>query len=1054
MQSIDTIIDHEPGFIKRLQRYAQQKPDMLAYTFLDRHHQQHLSFAQLYHQVRSLASGLQPHIDNGQRILLAIPPCLEFPVALLACFYLGAIAVPFYIPINHQFSSEVMEKIIADAGIKTIITTQNLQPNIKQHAFAQSLNCLDIHQLFASHANIEMSPHEIALLLYTSGSTGDPKGVIVTHRNLLHNMLQFQRHDQLDENDIILTWLPNSPVAGLYTRLFGLVLGAHTLIFPTLHFLQTPLLWLEYISKYKVTFSAAPNFAYDLCSQLATTASLESLQLHSWKLAVSGGEIIRFNTIHNFVKAFHPYGFSMEQFYPYYGSTEGLCITIGQWPHQIKCVSVDRTQLATQHIHFVAEKHQHSLTFVSNGKPFAETTLRIVDPQTHTLCDEHTIGEVWVSGLGNTQGYWQKPQYSDKTCHAYLDEEGPFYRTGDLGFCHNGELYITGRLKELIILNGKNFYPEDIELSALNNTPDFVVSAAAFSLDIDDKERLIVVLGCKSHNTTSQIQQLLNTLHKVYSHKHGIRVYGFIVVADEDIPRASTRKIKRSVCRHYYESGRFSLWSAPQERTSNFSGLISLTSTFTPQRQLSKNLKDFIGDVLQVNLASISNDVPLHTFGIDSISMVKILTQLNKHFQVQIPHAVFFDDTSLSQLAKIILDQYAQNGTTTVIPKIDFRDELQQVRDICKNLPDTTAQRNQNIFLTGATGFLGSYLLYDLLTTSHYQKIYCLVRAENQQQAYERIQRSLPRWQPSFAQKLHVVVGCVDKEYLGLTRDDFFTLAKQVDLIIHNAANVNFVAPYHYLRDVNVGSCLHILRLATTFTLKPIHFVSTLAVFNSPQRPLQVTEQPAVSDVATLYSGYAQSKWVAEKILQQAQSYGVALSIYRPGIITGDRDSGYVNVDDFLCRFIKGCVQKQAFPKMDIEIDMTPVDYVSQSIVALLNKPPQIYHLANPAPIKLTSYAQWLQKYGYRLKLVDFVTWLDILQQDMHDNALFPVLPFVTEKHPVNHQTILQFFDKKSLGYSCVNTTTNLPQHIFCKAIDEDLLTLYIKYMQKIAFLA
>ncbi|WP_372365620.1 thioester reductase domain-containing protein [Candidatus Uabimicrobium sp. HlEnr_7] len=1047
-RNISSLLAEESNFIDILAKHAQKIPEKVAYTFVDGTQEKTITFAQLNASVQILANNLSSYINHGDRVLLALSPSLDFPKALFSCFHLGAIAVPFYIPVNNQFSTELLAKIVKDAGIKTVLTNSELQPQIKNSL--EEINCLDINEFYAQSSSLQtVKHHDIALLLYTSGSTGDPKGVMLTHHNIMHNMLWLQHHNNLEESDVVLTWLPNSPVAGLYTRLLGIVLGGHTVIFPTLHFLQQPLLWLELISKYNATFSAAPNFAYDLCSQTVQTKSLEHLNLDSWKMAISGGEIIRIRTLNRFIDTFGKYGFTVENFFPYYGSTEGLCITLPRPNHKLKTISINREQLIEQKVDFVDKNDERSLIFVSNGSIFEDATIKIVDPQTQKICAENSIGEVWACSASNTQGYWQKEEYSTEICHAYLGEEGPFYRTGDLGFLKNNELYITGRLKELIILNGKNYYPEDIEISALENTPESIVSAAAFSVDIEDKESLIVLLGYEKQVT--DIQKIMDNLHKVYSQKHGIRVYGFIVVDDNDIPRASTRKIKRSVCRSYYLSNRFKLCATKSIHIQKFSGLISLPSSSESSDKLVQNLVEYLGSSLNIDLDNINTKQPIYNLGIDSITMVKILTELNDHFNVQIPNSIFFSETSVNQLAVLILDLFYKRSVCND-SLITFDEELQQVQSLCGNLPDISLKQ-KNVFVTGVTGFLGSYLLYDLLTKSSYEKIYCLVRAHDKNSAFERIKGSVYEWREEFADKLVIVTGTVDEEYMGLSEGVFLELAKEIDCVIHNAANVNFVAPYEYLKKTNVHSCLEIIRLATKFRLKPVHFVSTLAVFNSPQRPERVTENSYIDDVNTLYSGYAQSKWVAEKLFQEAQNQLLPVSIYRPGLITGDMNTGYCNSDDFLCRFIKGGIQKQRFPDIDIEIDMTPVNYVSEAIVHLLDKPNQVYHLANPQPIKLKSYVSWLQEYGFSVELIDFESWLKLLKDNMEDNALFPVLPFITEKHPTNKKTILEFFAKRELNYDCQNTVSNVSHCVSCSPVDDNLLRMNTSYLQKVKFL-
>jgi thioester reductase-like protein len=357
-----------------------------------------------------------------------------------------------------------------------------------------------------------------------------------------------------------------------------------------------------------------------------------------------------------------------------------------------------------------------------------------------------------------------------------------------------------------------------------------------------------------------------------------------------------------------------------------------------------------------------------------------------------------------------------------------------------------------HLFLTGATGFLGAFLLHELLQQTFIKDIYCLVRSKNATEGFSRIQRTLEGyslWNDSFGERIIPVPGDLSKPLLGLESEQFQTLASQVDVIYHSGAWVNWVHPYHALKATNVGGTQEVLRLASQIKVKPVHFISTLAVF--PFSGKAFREQDSLNHGECLYGGYAQSKWVAEKLVTIGSLRRLPVCIYRPATVTGHSQTGVFNADSYLENMIKGCIQLKSAPSLDTIVDMVPVNYVSRAIVHLSNFSlsfSKVFHLTNPRPLHMSKVLDWISSFGYPLRRVPYDTWKRELfnAERFKENALYPFWAFLADLE--EYQTIMSQHD-------CQNTLDFLAgTGIVCPPVDEELLKTYFSYYIRSGFLA
>lgn len=558
--------------------HAQQKPHATAYVFLERDgNQLSLTYAQLLLRVQAIATNLQARHRPGERILLMYQPSLDFIQSFLACFAAGLIAVPVQ-PIQNKRVLPRLMGIMNNANCKTLLTNSasneilsRILPDQQSHTPGVEWICTDTiaDQDASAFQNTEIDPHSLAFLQYTSGSTGTPKGVMVSHSNLLNNESLIQQAFEHDQSTVFVGWLPLYHDMGLIGNVFQpLYLGIPSILFAPMSFLLSPVSWLRAISDWRATTSGAPNFAYELCVSRVTEQDMEGIDLSSWSLAFNGAEPVKGRVIDAFIEKFAPYGFSETAFYPCYGMAESTLFITGEVrqdrPVQLK---VDAEQL-TRHNIVPLDAEQDGTVLVGCGGVHGGHKLKIVNPETCQQLADDQVGELWLSGPSVAGGYWGLPELSKTSFEAYTaDGDGPYLRTGDLGFWHDGQLYVTGRLKDLIIVRGQNHYPDDIEATVYQGHPEFKPhGVAAFTIDED---RLVIVAEVDRHLIAgldfAKRQEITANTRKNVSDVHGLRIVDLVFIRPATLPKTSSGKIRRSYCRELYLNKKLDTIAFPHE---------------------------------------------------------------------------------------------------------------------------------------------------------------------------------------------------------------------------------------------------------------------------------------------------------------------------------------------------------------------------------------------------------------------------------------------------------------------------------------------------------
>ncbi len=649
------LADSYPNMAALAQYNALQLADNPAYSFLNNGEElsEQLTFSELDNIAKAIAANFQLVYDipKGSRVILLFCPGLDFVKSLYACFYAGIVAVPVNPPGTGEQSWENFLSIVENAGA-SLILADKAKFNFLQRQFEVTKQKLqvriaDIADLDLSLANKFQAPEthseDIALLQYTSGTTSLPKGVMVSHSNIMHNM-KIINEQIYRGNNITVSWLPIYHDMGL----FGAVLQAmyvcgHCILMPPSSFLMKPIRWLNAITKYQASVSGGPNFAFDLCVEAIDDSLLKNIDLSSWQIAASGAEPVLAPTLRRFGAKFFKCGFNPIAFVPCYGLAECTLLVCANKidpkkpPTQI---AVSKDQLAERMIQTV-DKNTECKEFVSCGQP-DKGQIIIVDTETNTLRQEDQVGEIWIRGQSVAQGYWDNPEQTQSVFDQRIGAESGFYRTGDLGFLHNGEIYISGRIKDLIIVRGKNHYPGDMEHSIQHSNADLVLdSGAVFAIKIDNTEKIIALQEVRqSALKTININQTIEAIKRTILKNHEIKLDGVMLLKPGRIFKTSSGKIRRSACGEAYLKGQFDSeqvghWQS-DTLISFLSGGPSPVKSKTAiqiegkvsEESILKLLIEKVASEVGIEPSEINPDDEYHLLGLDSLDVVDMLSDI------------------------------------------------------------------------------------------------------------------------------------------------------------------------------------------------------------------------------------------------------------------------------------------------------------------------------------------------------------------------------------------------------------------------------------------
>ncbi len=660
---------------------ATATPNVTAYTFLhDGGEAERVTYGQLDKRARAIADRLR-HDGISGRVLLLYPAGVEFVAALFGCLYADVVAVPLFPPRRHR-SDQRIAAIVNDCQATAALTTAELLGDVDLRLTHQpelaAVRWIDTDGLDAGSPPLvdgRSQGASLAYLQYTSGSTSAPKGVMVSHDNLLHTLKDIDAGWHHDASSVMVSWLPLFHDLGLiYGVLQPLYNGFRCYLMDPASFLQRPVRWLEAITQYGGTHSAAPNFAYELCHRRVTQQQKSTLDLSSWQVALNGAEPVRDESLRAFAAAFEPCGFRARSLCPSYGLAEcTLKVTTTSKGRDWMAVRVDADALARGHVRDAVESNENTRVLVGCGQSAVGARIAIVDPDSSLECKADEIGEIWISSASVAGGYWQRPEETQEVFAARLADtgEGPFLRTGDLGFVRNGELFITGRIKDVIIIHGLNHYPHDIELTVERCHRALRPGCgAAFTCDVAGVERLAIVQEVeRSHVRKIDVDEVVTAIREAVAREHDLTVGVVSLLKPASVPKTSSGKIQRRACRELLLDGKLDAlggWCCPTTGVQEAAPVNPSPQQPTLSAEaVERWIIERLSERLNIPDASFDANEPFLRYGLDSVSGVLLSGELSEWIGRDLPPTVGFDYPSPRALARHVTNGVSRHRMAT-----------------------------------------------------------------------------------------------------------------------------------------------------------------------------------------------------------------------------------------------------------------------------------------------------------------------------------------------------------------------------------------------------
>ncbi|MEG5000682.1 non-ribosomal peptide synthetase family protein [Microcoleus sp. B4-D4] len=947
---------------------------------------------QIAHYLQQL--GVKPEVIVG----LCVDRSLEAIAGILGILKAGGA----YLPLDPAMPKERLALMLQNARTPVLLTQQHLLKNLPETQ--AQIVCLDAEIPSVSPSpSPPLSPENLAYVIYTSGSTGTPKGVAIEHRQLLNYLHGIQEKLNLP---------PTANFATVST--FAADLG-HTVIFPALcsggclHIISQeratdPQAIAAYFQQHSIDcLKIVPSHLKALLSDSNASQILPKKRL------ILGGEPLMWNLIER-IQKYNP----DCSIFNHYGPTE---TTVGVLTYQVK-MQGDR----------ISET-------VPLGRPLPNTQIYLLDSHLQPV-PVGVAGELYIAGAGLARGYLNQPELTaEKFISKSLTQEPEtrLYKTGDLArYLPDGNIEFIDRVDRQVKLRGFRIELGEIE-AGLSHHPSVREAVVVLQENEPGNQRLVAYIVAHS-KLSVQDSQLIESLRSFLKEQLPEYMIPSAFVVLKALPLTPNGKIDPQAL------------PAPSI-AANF------TDTFVGPRTPGEEILAGIWSQL-LNLKKVGIHDNFFDLGGHSLLITQLLAKVRESFQVELPLRVLFEAPTVAGLAEKI--EMQQGGNTAGDRPSNFDINAEAILDPAIR-PATPLSEPKTepacILLTGATGFLGAFLLRDLLQQTQ-AEIYCLVRSADAESAKKRIQSSLESyliWDESSSDRIIPIAGDLSQPLLGLSEEQFRVLASKIDVIYHNGAFVKFTYPYSVLKPANVLGTQEVLRLASQSKLKPVHLISTISVFSARGESgiKVVREEDELTPGEGLKGAYTQTKWVAEKLVEVARDRGIPVSIYRPGRISGDSQTGACNPSDLLYRLIAGCVQLGCAPDDDKLMNVAPVDYVSRAIVHLSRQKELLgktFHLVNTQSFQMSELLGWICSMGYPIKRVSSETWqAEIVNRagNSPDHALYPLVGLFSEK--VSETEMSQ---SGTLQFDCKNTLDGLATtDITCPQADANLFRTYLSYL-------
>ncbi|MFB2839283.1 amino acid adenylation domain-containing protein, partial [Floridanema evergladense] len=965
------------------EQQVKKTPDAVAVIFED----QQLTYSQLNDRANQLAHYLRS-LGVGADVLVGI--CVERSIDMIVGL-LGILkAGGAYLPLDPDYPQERLQFMLDDAQVKVLLTQQRLLE--KLNVTQENLICLDrdwqiIQQWSQNNPISEVLATNLAYVIYTSGSTGQPKGVLITHQGLLNLVFWHQSTFSIAPSDKA-TQLAGTAFDAAVWELWPYLSAGASVYLVTSDTLYSPTDLRDWLiaKEISITFVPTPLAEKLLLLEWNETSALRTMLV--------GGD-----RLHNYPSLSVPFSVVNN-----YGPTENTVVTTSG---------------------LVVPKAEEFSASPSIGRPIANTQVYILDSYLQPV-PVGVPGELHIGGAGLARGYLNRKELTqEKFIPHPFDNNERVYKTGDLArYLPDGNIEYLGRIDNQVKIRGFRIELGEIE-ALLSQCPQVQAAVVIAREDIPGDKRLVayIVPLPDTALTVSELREFLKAQVPEY-----MIPSAFVIL--ESLPLTPNGKVdRRALPKPDFHSEQKDKYAAPRNSVEEI-------------------LTQIWAEVLNLNSVGIYDN--FFELGGYSLLAIQLVSRIRSQLQVEVPLQSLFAAPTVADLATIIAATLDSSAPITTDTQVDLEAEAVLDPSIqIENVPFTYTNEPKKIFLTGASGFLGSHLLYELLEQTQ-ADVYCLIRSADEKQAYQKLLRqmeSLQIWQEAFSSRIVPVVGDLSQNLLGLSRSNFQDLAAMIDVIYHNGALVNFVYPYSTLKPANVLGTQEVVRLASEIKLKPVHYVSTLSVFASPAYSGKIVlESDPLEHSKDMNNGYAQTKWVADRLMMLARDRGLPVCIYRPARILGHSQTGISPPDDFWSTFILGFIHLGMAIALDNAKDnIIPVDYMSRAIVHLSQQKESLgkaFHLLNSHYTPIADLYNWIRALGYPLKEISYEEWRSHLIRTNQTSSNKLLQSLVAMAPEPNNQTTEQ---NQPPEFDFTNALSGLAgTDLVFPAIEPDLIAKYL----------
>lgn len=1062
MKKITSLIDI-------LSAQTEKAPERVIYRFLEYKNgewdMQNITMRALYHKSLEIAymlrkKGLRP----GDRAVIFSMQDYGTTYAILGCMMAGVTFTVIPPPLDEgkvaRFIS-VLKSCQPKALISNYAMEQESGVSITGRLIREAFtSVIRLKRIYTDRLTpykrkdviVEATENRLVYLQYTSGSTSAPRGVRVTWKALMKNLEQCQACYDFN-NGTLGTWVPFFHNLGLVVTICMPICTTNACAYflSTLQFLENPKLWVKMLHDFNLTLTVGPGSAFDACTRIFTPEEAAKYPLTQVTHFMNGSEFISAETVEKFSELFH---LSPNAMAPGYGLAENVCLaTFASQDYRVLKLDYEAYQKNRAIVLDEVPEGTQVKEIVSVGKPVKDLTVVIGNPKTKKVYSDLHIGEIFISGDSVANGYWGNLKENANFRVKLEGYDCNFYKTGDLGFLYEGHLYITGRIKEMLIINGHNIFPSDLQALIMQKVPALATTSFGFfSTNNGNKEQVIAVVESKPEE---DFQKRVSQINAAVSARFGFSFYDIIFVPRGAIPRTDNSKLQMLKARDLYQQGKLKILHSSHAYRTGSSEATIIDKSIDKADEILLQVKAVFEKVLNIEQYSLTDS--FLELGGDSLMGFELVSKIEERFHVKLDLREVLLDSSVSGVANYVRRTLA--GAKGASKAVDLEQECNLDASIAPTNAYTVAPQDcRNILLTGATGFLGAQLIRAILTQYPHDglNLYCLVRADSEEAGLERLINNMIHyqcWDESYRAFLHPVIGDLSTEKFGLSEELWQELTEKIQVIYHNGALLNFVFPYEFLKETNVHGTVETLRLACAGQPKYYHYVSSYSVYDTPNnKGKRVYENDPLNTAHGFSLAYSETKWVSEKLVGIAQKRGLHTVIYRPGDITGAAN-GIWEMDDMVSRMIVGTIQMQAIPRTSYCMHMTPVDFVADAICCISRKPEamdQAFNLVNPEPVPVKKAVSYIRACGYPVRYISFPAWKSKLKQaDASENAL-TLLACLFESGTDANPGVLRHFIGKDTVYDCTKANLLLNQSgISCPPVDEKLFAAYLNYFKK-----